>query len=76
MSQRFFAFNVWLEGYAATGERGGATFCGEIVGTSFEDACRRWAMRSSNPECYNEERNTYWGCRFYGNEADARRSFG
>lgn len=35
-------YEIWMEGYAATGEHGTARFIGTAEGTNFEDACRNF----------------------------------
>ena len=80
-------FEVWTEGYAATGESQNAAFRGMWKGETFKDACKAWF--DSLPETsrvfvynghassyYDAENNTYWGCRLSDNEADARERFG
>ena len=70
-------YDIWIEGYAATGNQGRAEYLGLYPGLSFKDACRRaiidhdWKLNS-----YNEKNNTYWSCRFFDNETDARRGYG
>ncbi len=70
-------YEVWSEGYMATGEHGTAQFLGTEEGETFPEACvkalkkKKWSMSS-----YDPERNTYWACRFFDNEADARKSYG
>jgi hypothetical protein len=76
-------YQVWSEGYSATGNSSDAqrlTRKGEDTlweGETFKDACEN-ALRTLKWEMkyYDKDRNTYWGCRFYDNEADARKSFG
>lgn len=71
-------YEIWLEGYAATGNRGTARYLGSSAGRSFKDACRR-ALISAGSDLknyYDPVKNTYWGCNFYDNEADARKYFG
>lgn len=78
-------YEVWIEGYVATGESGEAyrlNLTNEIntlwKGDIFKDACIN-AMKSLGWELkgyYDKERNSYWACRFYNNEKDARKSFG
>ena len=72
------SFNVWLEGYAATGERAGATFKGTWSGTSFKNACANWvaSLPKDQQSYYDADRNTYWNCRFFDNERDARECYG
>lgn len=71
------SYEVWMEGYAATGEHGTAQHLGNTTAASFKEACKlvvenkNWDM-----SYYNPERNTYWGCRFFDNGEDARKSFG
>lgn len=74
-------YEVWIEGYAATGEYAEASRLGEdgelFSGNTFADACRNAIIKLKwNTNYYNEQSNSYWGCRFYDNEQDARRSFG
>jgi hypothetical protein len=69
-------FEVWSEGYAITGNSSGATFEGKFKGATFRDACAEWAKTVEEPHLYNAKDNTYWGCRLFDNETDARRSFG
>lgn len=35
-------FDIWIEGYAATGESSGASYIGKSKGIDFEDACRNF----------------------------------
>lgn len=70
-------YNIWSEGFSATGEAGVATFHGRSSGMGFLDACVVFA--NSNPafkKDFDPELMTYWGCKLFNNEADARRSFG
>ena len=70
-------YEVWMEGFAATSEHGKASFVGTARAQTFRDACEQ-ALRKGkySMSCYNAERNTYWGCSMFDNEADARKSFG
>jgi hypothetical protein len=68
-------WELWSEGYSATGQSSRATFHGEVYATSFLEACRKRFKRDD----YYDERNgcpTYWGCRLFDNQAEARRAFG
>lgn len=69
-------WEVWAEGYAATGESGGATLLGHAIARTFREACDKVAGELSDPKLYNSKQLTYWGCRLYDNEADARKAFG
>jgi hypothetical protein len=35
-------YEVWMEGYAATGNSSGAEFCGLYEAESFAEACAAW----------------------------------
>ncbi len=71
-------WDVWSEGYAATGEHAGAMYHGRWPGETFVEAARTWAAQSSSPSCYSERNGVpaYWGCRLFDNEQDARKAFG
>lgn len=87
-------FEVWMEGYAATGEHGTAQLIGKTMARSFTEACHILACTQylehikkvhgpnyneyDNPERwdYDTDRKSYWGCRFFETEAEARKSFG
>ncbi len=77
-------FHVYSEGYAATGERGGATSHGTHWGRDFNDAIERWAREDHSAARYLSKRTnslgqvtwTYWGCKLFDNLSDAQRSFG
>jgi len=67
---------VWMEGYAATGNSSGAEFCGLYEAESFAEACAAWNKEKGEPGYFNAQALTYWGCKMFDNEHDARRSFG
>lgn len=72
-------FQVWTEGYSATGGSSDATFHGEFEGETFKDAVIAWKNTLTDPysiECVDLERMCFWSCRFFDNEKDARKSFG
>lgn len=70
-------FTIWLEGYLITGGGGGAVFEGTWKGKDFRDAVLRMVKaKGLDDSNFNEERLSYWGCRYFDNEADARRTFG
>lgn len=76
-------WHVWCEGYAATGERGTASFVGKKWATTFDRACfLLHKERGGNRMCgeftpsHDGRPPMYWGCRLFDNEADARRSYG
>lgn len=84
-------FEIWVEGYAATGESGTAHKIGEGEGETFDEAVKdymsknpnhgiEWndSRRYSTDEAYMNRRSHWniWACNLYDNEADARKSFG
>ena len=73
-------YEVWCEGSFIQGDERPtpAQFLGTHYGKDFKEACQN-AMEYKGWEVdkyYNEEKNTFWGCRFYDNETDARKAFG
>lgn len=70
-------YEIWAEGYAVTGGCSGATLLGRELGDNFKDACRRLAKKDAEFDYYfDEQRMTYWGCKLFDNEIDARQRFG
>ena len=70
-------FEIWAEGFVDNGGRAGATMLGKANGKTFKDACKNRAERDAEFNRYfDEDRMTYWGCRLFDNEVDARKSFG
>lgn len=70
-------FDVWSEGYSATGGSAQAFYLGSYPAKTFNEACFKALMTKKwDMSFYDMKRNTYWGCRFFDNEADARKSFG
>lgn len=99
-------WEIWIEGYAATGERSTASYVGKAMGETFDDAVKNyrypedvkkvWALPSEDPilikkgsplnlDTDQDEPDGFrrhggklcsWACRYFDNEADARKSFG
>lgn len=73
-------YSLWQEGYSVTGQSSTAIYLGEFEGTSFYDACDNWAKTLKEPKYYktgtHKSRPSYWACRIFDNEIDARKSFG
>jgi hypothetical protein len=70
-------YEVWIEGYAATGQRDRARFLGVYTAENFNDAAEMAArLKLGEMNYFNKAVPSFWGCKFYDNEADARRSFG
>ena len=84
-------FEIWTEGYAATGERGTAKMIGKGVGTTFDEAVKDYMNKNPthgikenvrggyiSEEYYQKRRSNWniWACNLFDNESDARKSFG
>lgn len=70
-------FQIWSEGFRATGESAGAHYHGSSIGKDFKEACDRFAEENLTFwEYYDPNRMTFWGCKLYDNEHEARLSFG
>ena len=70
-------YEIWSEGYRCTGNSSGAIFLGTFEAESFKTACDLLAENDKEfGRLYDSERMTFWGCRLFDNEADARELFG
>ena len=69
-------FDVWMEGYRNSDGIGYAEFLGKTKAKSFQKACEKLVKSKYSPIFYDEQSNTYWGCRFFETESAARKSFG
>lgn len=71
-------FQVWCEGYRASGDKADATFFGEVEALSFREAVESLRDKSDDPGLYTFRgaRCFHWECELFDNEADARRRFG
>jgi hypothetical protein len=74
-------FTIWAEGFAATGEAETAWQLNEapIMATSLDEAVRQYMRTSDTRHLFQRQSDgawTYWGCRLFDNEADARGAFG
>jgi len=72
-------YEVWMEGFSATGERSGAQFQGKIKSESFAGACEKLVgkqLDKNTDGSYRYGIPSIWGCRLFDNEKDARKSFG
>ena len=66
-------WEVWSEGYRATGQWANAKQHGPIMASTFKEACNKLF---EGREDYDSNRLTLWGCCLFNNEADARKTFG
>lgn len=69
---------VWMEGYHVQGNKGTAQFIGSVEATSMPEAVQKLIDNGTikDPKYVNYSRTAYWGCRYFDNEADARKSCG
>lgn len=70
------AYQIWSEGYSATGEHDTARLMGSSTGNSFREACISFFDKRKDSGYFNSISLTYWGCHLFDNESDARKSFG
>lgn len=66
-------YNIWSEGFIVMEGRSGAHYHGKIKANSFKEACDNFFK---NDSLYSPERMTYWGCKLFDNEQEARKSYG
>ncbi len=69
-------YEIWIEGYAITGNSSNAIKFGEAEGKDFKDAVATFFKDRDDSSELNKDKTSYWGCRLFDNETDARRSFG
>lgn len=70
-------YNIWSEGFRTNGEASGAFFIGTSLGSNFKEACDNFAIKDANfKKYYSSNDLTYWGCKLFDNETDARVNFG
>jgi len=69
------SYDIWCEGFIATGQEGPAMLMAKNVeASSFEEACNKFFLL--NDTLYLAEKLTHWGRKLFDNEADARKRFG
>lgn len=70
-------YNIWSEGFRTNGEASSAFFIGTSFGSNFKEACNNFAIKDANfKKYYSSNDLTYWGCKLFDNEVDARANFG
>ena len=70
-------YEIWSEGFVVMEGRGKAQLHGYAEGNTFKEACINYAKSDKEFDFYfDPNRMTYWGCKLFDNEADARVSFG
>lgn len=72
-------YEVWSEGYAATGESSSASYHGTWKGETFRDAVAAFRDSITDEDtrrCIDLNRMTFWGCRFFDNRDEAEALYG
>ena len=70
-------YEIWSEGFVVMEGYSKAHLHGYAKGNTFKEACINYAKTDKEFEFYfDSERMTYWGCKLFDNEADARVNFG
>jgi hypothetical protein len=72
---------LWMEGYAVTGNSGTARKVDTVYASTSEEALEMYANKNKGKvDVHTDEdgKKWYsdWGCKIYDNEVDARKSFG
>lgn len=66
-------YEIWSEGYACTGDWSPAFLMGVEDAETFKEAC---ICRFKGDKNFDSVRLTYWGCRLFDNETEARKTYG
>lgn len=84
-------FEIWCEGFRATGQSGNAYMMGTGQGSDFDEAVRDYMEKHPDRDIRENTREGYftdedyenrrsnwndWACNLFDNEADARKAFG
>ena len=71
--------SLWSEGYSATGDYSDATYHGNFNAINLRDAVKQFKNSltdESSKKLIDLNKLTFWGCKFFDNEHDARKNFG
>ena len=69
-------YEIWSEGYVATGNSSDATFHGKESGYTFNDAIKTFADKNGHDWDFRDGKWSVWGCDIFDNETEARAAFG
>ena len=68
---------IWMEGYAITGQYGIAQCIWRGEAKDFNDAVKKYYKdKDDSLHRYENGKHSIWGCRLFDNEQDAREGFG
>jgi hypothetical protein len=66
-------WDIWVEGFRMDRFRGRASFIDKAIGKTFQEACDKYYEGHG---LYNSKNLSFWGCKLFDNEDDARKSHG
>lgn len=70
-------FEIWVEGYVITGQKGTATCIGKEKGYNFKNVVEKFMKNNKDiAKLFDPVKFTHWGCKIFDNEIEARKSFG
>lgn len=71
-------YEIWSEGYVASGNIGHAMLICEQEGESFRDACYKASFHGkfNGLGTLDLENLTLWGCKLFDNQQDAMKKYG
>jgi len=69
------AWEIWMEGFRATGDEALASKVGDGRGLTFEDAVLDYYRRNPDPS-FSPDSMSVWGCKLYPTESQARATYG
>lgn len=69
-------YNIWVEGWSATGGQGTAQRICTCEGETFQEACDNAYKRGFFKGWGHYSGTSLWGCKLFDNYEDAARSFG
>jgi hypothetical protein len=70
-------YEIWAEGYWVQEGKADATLLGTAHGADFPEAVQNLIkIKPRLAKDFDPNRMTYWGCRLFPTEAEARRLYG
>ncbi len=73
------SISLWMEGFAATGQRQGASMIGTYQAKDLDDAVKQYMETHKGKvdwDRYGRGRHAIWACEIFDNEIEACKSFG
>jgi hypothetical protein len=68
---------IWMEGFAVTGNQGKAQCIATVEAESFTDALRKQQAKGNlNIKFADDGTPSIWACKLFDNETDAKKTFG